>query len=610
MAGFDFFSQPQGPTIPINLFSENSAAGVASGNASPTTLSAAIRGGIKGFQQGQQFTANFQQEQIRQNKIDQQPVSNAQAAADLKAQQQINELNALKLDIANQTQDLKRTDTILSLQNKKQELTQQSQVLDDKQTISGILASGDPGQMRSILSNPRLLNTILSDTKFADATAGRLSSVMSPEESEQLFAQVYFKKSQELAALRERANTEARAKLFETSGKDVGKIQEGKIGWLFNSKGADFTTGLEKTTTAPSAQGLAAGWDVFYDDKRTTLNISDAENSAFSRTKEAYTSAGLVKKSAPQETATGTPAPQEKPFSNAFNDTKQTEDTSAVTNPGPPPTGAPAPEADKLQVQSNSPIVQQRARQLQQQAQSDPDLMNRLVAKGIIKAAPKQDAQVAATPTATPAPQANAGYQNPGAVRDEAVTPTQQVPAEVTKQNIADRVSVLPNEVKNKVEHPVVFKVLADPLTRSLPPLFKAVIAVESGGDRAAKNKDKNSTATGLFQMTAAAAKDTGTDSSIPAENVKGGVKYLNSMLEQFGDNEIPALMAYNGGAGLIRSAIESAGSADYEDIVYALRRFKDQGRFKGPLKNIDHIIKYPLKVLAYKEAFQAFSDA
>ena len=152
------------------------------------------------------------------------------------------------------------------------------------------------------------------------------------------------------------------------------------------------------------------------------------------------------------------------------------------------------------------------------------------------------------------------------------------------------------------------FKILSDPLTRGLPPLFKAVVAVESKGERGAKNKA--SSARGLFQLTDAAAKETGADSAIPAENVKGGVTYLNTMLEKFGDNEIPALMAYNGGPTLIRSAIEAAGSADYEDIVYALRRFKDQGRFKTALKNIEHIIKYPLKVLAYKEAFQAFSDA
>jgi hypothetical protein len=220
---------------------------------------------------------------------------------------------------------------------------------------------------------------------------------------------------------------------------------------------------------------------------------------------------------------------------------------------------------------------------------------------------PKQDVQPPVTPTATPAPVA---VNQQGQLEEEVgtISPTQLVPPEVTKQNVADRVSVLPKEVKNKVEHSVVFKVLADPLTRDLPPLFKAVVAVESKGNRNAKNK--GSSAQGLFQLTDGAAKETGTDSSIPAENVKGGVTYLNSMLEQFGDNEIPALMAYIGGPSLIRSAVESAGSADYEDIVYALRRFKDQGRYKASLKNIDHIIKYPLQVLAYKEAFQTFSDA
>ena len=594
MADFASFSA-QGPVVPINLFSQNASAGTDIGNAVPTGVTAAIQGGFKGIQQGQQITENLEQSEIRQNQI--------------KAQAQTEQINALKLDIMQQTHDLQLSNTVLQLENQKQQLTEQAQTADNKREIAKRLASGDPNQMKSILKDPNLMNTMLSDTKYADGAAGRLSSVLTPEESKQLFAQVDFKKSQELKALQERADADARKKLFETSEKDTDRIQEGKLGWLFSSKGDDLTSGLGKITTAPSAQGLANGWDVFYNGQRTSLNISDAENAAFSRSKQAYTSAGLVKKTAPQETATGDPAPAlEKPFSNAFKLFGSAENDTPIQNPGPAPIGAPAPDRDTLQVQSSSPIVQQRAQQLQAQAQNDPDLMNRLIAKGIIKAAPKQPAQVATTPTATPAPQGNPAPEDSGTLGDQTINPTQMVSPELTKQNVAERVSVLPKEVKNKVEHPVVFKVLADPLTRGLPPLFKAVVAVESGGKRDAKNKA--SSARGLFQLTDGAAKETGTDSSIPAENVKGGVTYLNTMLERFGDNEIPALMAYNGGPGLIRSAIEAAGSADYEDIVYALRRFKDQGRFKTALKNIEHIIKYPLKVLAYKEAFQAFSDA
>lgn len=595
MADFASFSA-QGPVVPINLFTQNAAAGTDIGNAVPTGVTAAIQGGFKGIEAGQQITANMEQSAIRQEQI--------------KAQQQINEINALKLDITKQTQELQLNNTIMELQNKKQLLQEQAVDIGNKQEISTRLASGDPDQMRSILNDPKLLNTMLSDTKFADAAAGRLSSVLTPEESKKLFAQVDFKKSQELKAMQERADAQARDNLFKTTEKDVDKIQEGKLGWLFSSKGDDLTTGLGKVTTAPSAQGLANGWDVFYDGQRTSLNINDAENAAFSRTMQAYTSAGLVKKKLPQTTATGDPASaapkEEKPFLSAFRLFGSSDDQAPIETPGPPPTGAPIPDSARVQTQSNNPIVQQRARQLQQQAQSDPDLMNRLIAKGIVKAPPKQSI-AAAAPTATPAP---VGVTIEGETQEEvgAFPPPQPVPPEVTKQNIAERVSVLPKEVKNKVEHPVVFKILSDPLTRGLPPLYKAVVAVESKGERNAKNK--GSSATGLFQLTDAAAKETGTDSSIPAENVKGGVTYLNSMLEQFGDNEIPALMAYIGGPGLIRSAVESAGSADYEDIVYALKRFKDQGRFKASLKNIDHIIKYPLKVLAYKEAFQAFSDA
>jgi soluble lytic murein transglycosylase len=77
------------------------------------------------------------------------------------------------------------------------------------------------------------------------------------------------------------------------------------------------------------------------------------------------------------------------------------------------------------------------------------------------------------------------------------------------------------------------------------PALVKAVIAAESKFDpRAVSRKG----ARGLMQLMPATAQSLGvTDSLRPDENVDGGVRYLRSMIERYGD--LPrALAAYNAG--------------------------------------------------------------
>jgi len=80
---------------------------------------------------------------------------------------------------------------------------------------------------------------------------------------------------------------------------------------------------------------------------------------------------------------------------------------------------------------------------------------------------------------------------------------------------------------------------------RVQPALVKAVIAAESSFDPAAVSRKG---AQGLMQLMPATARDLGVDDPLePKDNVRGGTRYLRSMLDRYGDLS-RALAAYNAG--------------------------------------------------------------
>ncbi len=82
------------------------------------------------------------------------------------------------------------------------------------------------------------------------------------------------------------------------------------------------------------------------------------------------------------------------------------------------------------------------------------------------------------------------------------------------------------------------------------PDLLKAVIATESGGHANARS-DKD--AKGLMQLVDSTATDMGvTNVWDPAQNVRGGAKYLKQMLDRFNGNLTLALASYNAGPGAV----------------------------------------------------------
>jgi len=98
------------------------------------------------------------------------------------------------------------------------------------------------------------------------------------------------------------------------------------------------------------------------------------------------------------------------------------------------------------------------------------------------------------------------------------------------------------------------------------PALVLAVISVESAGQADAVSR---SGATGLMQlMPATAARFGVTDSLVPEDNIAGGVKYLDWLMQKFDNDPILVLAGYNAGEGSVRTHQGVPPFAETRDYV------------------------------------------
>jgi hypothetical protein len=88
--------------------------------------------------------------------------------------------------------------------------------------------------------------------------------------------------------------------------------------------------------------------------------------------------------------------------------------------------------------------------------------------------------------------------------------------------------------------------------TKVSPALVLAVIGIESAGNSKAVS---SAGAVGLMQLIPATAERFGvTDSTDPAQNIKGGVAYLDWLLDEFDNDPLMVLAAYNSGEGAVKA--------------------------------------------------------
>lgn len=102
--------------------------------------------------------------------------------------------------------------------------------------------------------------------------------------------------------------------------------------------------------------------------------------------------------------------------------------------------------------------------------------------------------------------------------------------------------------------------------TQVSPALVLAVIAVESSGKPDAVS---GAGAQGLMQLMPATAARFGVEDSLqPPQNIAGGVKYLNWLMEEFERDPILVLAGYNAGEGSVRKHAGVPPFAETRDYV------------------------------------------
>lgn len=640
---YDYFTQPQGPSINVSLFQDAAESGIRQGKASPSGFTAAVQGLKEGVEFGQQVEANNQNAQIRQNTIDQLPARNAAQAVQDERQKL-----ALETERLNGVAQQATADEQLLIANKTAELkaaeaTQKLEDFTNKDAIGKALASGDGAALNDILTNPKYKGTLLRDTDFAQQVLGQaantpgvdpaiykaanssLSAIETQKRLQKQFEQETQLKAQ-YAAKNEEKFRDASA-LIEANPTLASIIDESKQNpdaydyrklQLYPKGSVKINDGLLQLQA--NGADVALEEDPDNKDKSYVLAygnkvidvVPDIEARDYAQQLRSYKVGKQVRgayvptsKSAKQElapdAAQGAPTPTPTFSSNA----------------------TPAVNQNILEAAA----ARNKERFAKAQASGQANTYTTLQAKG--RSMVQQKAPPVApisTPQNTPIPQGTPAVTQavptPAPVSSTGASAGAPVAFKQINTHLSDLMGGADVQLNvglktSPVSYETVAIVNALPAMKNRSALLKGLVSVESAGN---PNAVSPAGAVGLTQLMKGAASDVGLsaeDRTNPEKNVNAGEQYYSRMEKQIskayadqGYSITPdprvVLAAYNGGAKYIVNAI-SKGIVSWEDTKEYLKTVKSDKKLKENLAYPDKVI---LASIPYIQGGNASDDA
>lgn len=179
---FNFFTPQPTPNIPVNLYADAATAGIKAGKELPTTTTAIIEGAQKGIETGLDLTAKYQQNQIRQNEIDQQPVQNQIQQEKLIQMQLKNEVDSLDADVRRDTQDLELYHQREKLMAESSELRSKRELIEQKDSFFEQFSNADPQTRKEMVTSGQYAQVFASDPKVYKQALTNVWGTLSEQE--------------------------------------------------------------------------------------------------------------------------------------------------------------------------------------------------------------------------------------------------------------------------------------------------------------------------------------------------------------------------------------------------------------------------------------------
>lgn len=596
------FTQPTGPNIDISLFGDATRSGIEAGNALPTALTSGIRGAIQGVQQGQDIA-------IRQNQINQQPVQNARQSEALKQDQIKSQEDALALDTAEKNHVALQEAQLAKAKLENQQATSAADDAKYREEVGLQLASTDPNERAKIFTDPRLAAKTqtygLEHPQFSEGLFSKFINdpEQSPEVKQTVKGMQDYTVAQNLATARARADAmynktvgAGYGSAMEDMAKD-GNITKYFVGMPLSKINNDITTTPEGQYSSiegkripgpgvdPGTLGTVTNFDIWKGDTKIGTWPA-AQDAKFHKAMDAYSR--LYGTSA---------APQRGPES-VINPTppgQKVELSSQIQNPfqgGAPSQGqGPTPIVQNTELHApvtNENIVAQRAAQLKEVAKNPPPGIASGAGEDAAIKMKKYITQKYQSPNASQVQIQGGGHGGGGGGETNMGVPIQPKSADEALSSAVGKPVTLKTDVSFKVPTASWNNVNSNPVLSSEGALVKGLATIESGGN---ENALSPTGVKGLLQVTQAVANQYGLDRTNPASNVLAGKKYLYDTLTTFDGDLRLALTAYNAGPGVIKEAVNAAGTTDWTAVKSELQKILSPTKFKEAVNYADKVI-------------------